>query len=159
MSSQQIISHNATQPDNKRTFFPLSRADMLLAWPAISEFLKGRRGSFMDKWDETSFVNELHANHNMHLWIAHNGSSIDGVMLVQFVCTPAEITLWITGVYCEGIKNYLHLSRNLEQWAVLMGAGSIVFDGAHAWKRLLKRLGYSTPTAMLKKDLKNLWSN
>lgn len=113
----------------------------------------------MDKWDEVSFINELHANSDMHLWIAHNGSSIEGVLLAQFARTPKETNLWIVGVYCDRIKPYLHLIRNIEQWALLLGAESVLFEGSHAWFRILRRHGYSTPTAMLKKDLKNLWSN
>lgn len=113
----------------------------------------------MDKWDEDSFYAELLVNPDMWLWVGHSGVEIEGLLLCCFSNTPREKLLWITGVYCDNIRVYLPHHYKLEQWAVMMGADAVVFEGAHPWKRLLRRYGYSTPTAMLKKNLRSLWSH
>lgn len=155
--SQAHISNSVTEVGSKPTFFPLQKHDLIMAWPLIQEFLAGRRGSFLDQWDIPELYQELMQNPDMYLWIAHSGSMIDGMMLVCFSNTPKERQLWIIGVICDNVKIYLPLHTNLEQWACVLGAKAVLFEGAHGWKRLLRRYGYATPTAMVKKDIRTMW--
>lgn len=156
--SQPTIYSDVMQA-KKPVFFPLPKEDLLIAWPAISEFLKGRRGGFLDQWDIGSLFSEVMANPEMHIWIAHSGDYIEGLMLVSFSNTPKQKLLWITGVFCDNVRKYLPLHKNLEQWAAMCGAEAVLFEGAHPWKRLLAKYGYTTPTAMLRKDIRTMWSN
>lgn len=157
MSAQAMSTTASRMP--RATFFPLSKEDIFATWPLISEYLSTQKGGILDQWDIGSLFTEIFNNPNMHLWIAHSGDYVEGLMLVSFSNTPRQRLLWITAVHCNNVRKYLHLHKNLEQWAAMCGAEAVLFDGAHPWKRMLKKIGYSTPTALLRKDVRTLWSN
>jgi hypothetical protein len=154
----QLNTSSAVIPEKVPVFFPIRKEDLWVTWPAISEYLKGRKGGFLDQWDIGSLLSEIMANPEMHLWVAWD-QEIEGVMLVCFSSTPKQKLLWITGVFCDNVRKYLHLHTNLEQWAAMQGAEAVLFEGAHPWSRLLRKFGYSTPRAMYRKDIRTMWSH
>ena len=152
-------SHSVTELGGNPQFFPLTKEALVMSWGQITLYLKGKKGSFLDQWEPNQLFDELMASFDTYLWVAVDGGEIEGLMLVSFSKTPKEKLLWITGVFCDDVRKYLPLHKNLEQWAVMCEASAVLFEGAHAWRRLLRKLGYATPTAMVKKDLRMMWSN
>lgn len=141
-----------------RTIFPVGAQNIASVWPLIAEYLKDRKDGIMAQWDLQNLLSFLLNDPEHYLWVAWDNDEIEGLMLVGFSHTPKVSQLWIQAINCDNLRKYAGLLRDVEDWAQMMGASSVLFEGDKRFERLIRKYGYAMPTAIYKKSLRQ-WSN
>lgn len=154
------IGKNAEPDSNKeRVFFEIKKDSFIAVIPVLISFLEEQEGGINDLWSLPDLITEFTSNQDMTIWAGVYNNELEGLLVAQIVRTPKSTTAYIQAANTKNIRRYLPLLKSFEKWACFQGCDVVAFEGASAWHKLLKKQGYCTPTIMLRKNIKTLWSN
>lgn len=130
-----------------------------LLWGNVLAIMQDQGKPWLAVVDENVVLAQLYQG-VMDIWVGANGSEIEGFAVCQWERHTYIQHYHILYIAGRNMDKYLVKGMSqIEQYACLMGATKVKFEGRKGWLRMMKPLGYGTPTIMMSKNVRTLWSN
>jgi len=125
-------------------------------WAAVAAFLLDEKKGISELYRPDELLAVISNDPAATLWVAWD-EVVEGLMISKICRDVNEKYIYIEAANCKNLRKYMPFAVEFEHWAVMAGAKSIRFECPHTLARILRRYGYSQPTAMVRKRIQPLW--
>lgn len=92
-------------------------------------------------------------NRTMKLWLAFDGSELRACCVTQLANYPRIRCLNVLVIAGVGVDDWLHFSRDVEDYARVLDCEAIEAVGREGWKRVAAQFGYKPIVTIYRKAL------